>query len=332
MIAAALTEVTRRDVVSGREVVESVHAGHLVVAASDGSLLVGLGDADATVFVRSAAKPFQATACLEVLGEQADAVSDAEVAVAWASHRAEPRHLAQVRRLLARSRTPAAALSCTPAVGEADPGAVPAALTNNCSGKHALFALAGRVLGVSGPELLAPDEAVQRRVLGVLAEVLGPVRAIGTDGCGAPAVAVPLTALAVGYGRLAVDGRWARVRTAGLACPGLVGGHGRLESALLAAGVVAKVGAEGVYGVGWTASDGTGRGLAVKAADGSARGAAQAVVSVVEALGVVPPGTWVSPPPLGGGRPAGVVRCAPPMAELVAALNRDGVTGVHNLR
>lgn len=327
MTATPLAEVTRRDVRDGREVVESVHAGHLVLATADGARLARLGDADATVFVRSAAKPFQATACLEVLGEQAEAVSDAEVAVAWASHRAEPRHLAQVRRLLARSGTPAAALTCTPAAGEADPGAAPAALTNNCSGKHALFALAGRMLGLSGPVLLNPAGDLQRRVLDVLAEVLGPVRAVGTDGCGAPAVAVPLRALAVGYGQLAVEGRWARVRDAGLAHPGLVGGHGRLESALLAAGVVAKVGAEGVYGVGWTAPDGTGRGLAVKAADGSVRGAAETVVAVVEALGVVPPDCWVSPAPLGGGRPAGVVRCAPPLQQLVERLRGEGGAG-----
>ena len=327
MIATPLTEVTRRDVRDGREVVESVHAGHLVVAGADGQVLARLGDPDATVFVRSAAKPFQATACLEVLGEQADAVSDAEVAVAWASHRAEPRHLAQVRRLLARSLTPAVELTCTPAVGEADPGAAPAALSNNCSGKHAMFALAGRVLGVAGPDLLNPGQELQRRVLGVLGEALGPARAVGTDGCGAPAVAGPLATLAVAYGRLAVEARWARVREAGLAHPGLVGGYGRLESALLAAGVVAKVGAEGVYGVGWTAPDGTGRGLAVKAADGSVRGAAEAVVAVVEALGVVPTGCWVSPPPLGGGRPAGVVRCAPPVMRLVATLRREGLTG-----
>ena len=199
-----LAEVTRHD--GGGERVESRHRGHLVVV---GPRPLRHGRGETEVFVRSAAKPFQATACLEVLAEHGPVapgdLTGAEVAVAWASHRGEQRHLAAVRRLLARSGTPAEALTCPPALPEADkawppasPGEPPSRLRFNCSGKHALFALAGRGLGISGQDLLDPDGPLQRRVLAVIRAACGPVVGVGVDGCGAPAVVLPLQGLATG--------------------------------------------------------------------------------------------------------------------------------------
>jgi L-asparaginase II len=315
-----LVEVTRRDVRTGTEVVESVHNGHLALVAGDGEVLGAIGDPATVIFARSAVKPFQATACLELLGEH-DRPSDAELAVAWASHRAEQRHLAAVATLLERSGTAADELTCPPAVGEAVPGASPARLQHNCSGKHALFALAGRRVGCPRERLLDPDGPLQRAVLGLLEEVLGPAAAVGVDRCGAPAVVIALHHLAQGFARLTVDGRFRAVRTAGFAHPGLVGGEGRPESALLAAGVVAKVGAEGVFAAGWRSADGEPRGLAVKVADGASRAANAAVVGLLVGLEVVDGGVWRSPPTLGGGRPQGQVRVAPPVQGLAARLH-----------
>jgi L-asparaginase II len=315
-----LAEVTRRDVRSGAHHVESVHAGHLVVARLDGSVVVSAGSPELPVFPRSALKPFQAAASLELLGAAAAELTPPEVAVAWASHRGEPAQLDAVRRLLARSGRAPDELTCPPAVAEASPGAAPSRLQHNCSGKHALFALAGVALGCAGPALLEPDGPLQREVLRRLADRLGPVLGVGVDGCGAPAVVVPLHRLATAFAAFAVAPELAIVRDAGLLAPGLVGGQGRLESALLAAGVVAKVGAEGVYGVGFRAADGTPVGLAITAADGAVRGVAAVVVRLLEDAGVVPVGTWSPPPPLGGGRPAGVIRPTPATLDVAERL------------
>jgi L-asparaginase II len=316
---APLVEVTRRDVRSGTEVVESVHTGHLAVVAGDGEVLGAIGDPLAVTFVRSAVKPFQATACLELLGASGRP-SDAELAVAWSSHRAEQRHLDAVAALLARSGTVPEELTCPPAVGEADPAAAPARPQHNCSGKHALFALAGQRLGCPRERLLDPDGPLQREVLGVLAEVLGPAAGLGIDGCGAPAVVIPLHRLARAFARLAVDRRFEAVRSAGFAHPGLVGGEGRLESALLGAGIVAKVGAEGVFAAGWRGPDGDPCGLAVKAADGASRAADVATAALLVDLEVVGGDAWHAPPPLGGGRPQGEVRATAAVHELADLL------------
>ena len=316
-----VAEVTRQDVCTGSERVESWHRAHAAVTDADGHVLAALGDAAAATFVRSAVKPLQAALCLDLIEAAGIAAPSSEqVAVAWASHRGEPRHLDAVAGLLARAEVPPEALTCPPATAQADPGAAPTRLQHNCSGKHALFALAGRALGCAGPDLLDPDGPLQSRLLAGLDDRIGPLPAVGVDGCGAPAAVAPLSNLATAFARLATEDRFAAVRDAGLAHPGLVGGEGRLESALLDAGVVAKVGAEGVYGVGWRDPDGRGRGLAIKATDGAGRGVAAATNALLERLEVVPVGSWEPPPPLGGGRPAGRIRPTAAVDDLARAV------------
>ncbi|MDP9023461.1 MAG: asparaginase, partial [Actinomycetota bacterium] len=182
-------------------------------------------------------------------------------------------------------------------------------LRHNCSGKHALFALAGRAARCPRHRLLDPDGPVQRHVLAVVREAVGPPVGVGVDGCGAPAVAVPLADLARAFRQLAdPDGRWRTVVAAGLAHPLLVGGTGRLESALLAAGVVAKPGAEGTFGAAWREPSGQRYGVAVKVEDGAHRASATVLYGLLVALEVVPDQVWTPPRVLGGGRPAGSVR------------------------
>jgi L-asparaginase II len=320
---AVLVEVTRRDAASGRELVESVHHGHLVVVDGDGGIVVAAGDPDTTVLPRSAVKPFQAAACLELLGDDATSLSQEEVAVAWASHRAEPAQLAAVRRLLARSGTAEESLSCPTAVPPDEPGAPASRVACNCSGKHALFALTAQRNGLprDPSALLAPDGPLQSRVLAHMAAMIGPPRAVAVDGCGAPAVAVPLVVLARAFTALAAEARFAQVRAAGLTHPALIGGHEPrtdgphpvVDTALLSVGIVAKRGAEGVLAAGWRLRDGSVGGAAVKASDGSMRGAATALVATLEDRGVVPRGTWMEAVPLGGAVPAGSVRPAGPL-------------------
>jgi L-asparaginase II len=322
MTGAAPIATVTRNVATG-PVVESVHVGHVVLVAPDGEVRA-VGDADVVVFPRSSVKPLQATACLELLDPALAAdLGDDEVAVAWASHRGEDRHVAAVRRLLARSGTPPEALTCPPGWPEAAtvwppvrPLDAPSRLRFNCSGKHAMFALAGRTLGVSGPALLDPDGPLQRHLLAHLDEALGGVQGVAVDGCGAPAVLAPLAGLARAHAAVAGTDRYERVRRAGLAHPALVSGSGRLATALLRHGIVAKGGAEGVFGAGWTDADGGAWGVGVKAEDGAVRGADAATIGLLESLGVLPVGACRPEPVLGGGVPVGVVSASPAVLGL----------------
>lgn len=252
------------------------------------------GDPQRLTFYRSAVKPFQATASLELAGHPD--LTDDEVAVGWSSHTAEPAHLDAVRSLCRRAGIDPSQLT--------SPGDEP--LLHNCSGKHALFALAGREVG--GP-LLDPDEPVQRHALATIREALGTDVVVSVDGCGAPAVAGPLEALARAFRRLVSEDRWRRVIEAGQTRPHLVGGTGRLESALLDVGITAKPGAEGVFAAAWTDDDGP-WGLVVKVEDGAGRAASAVVHALLTDRGVRP--DWEPPPVLGGGRPVGSVRARIP--------------------
>jgi L-asparaginase II len=249
-----------------------------------------------------------------------------EIAVGWASHRAEPAQLAAVGRLLARTGATdddiEDVLTCPRAPVPDDPSAPRTHLAHNCSGKHALFAVTAHALGLPTDRrsLLAHDGPLQSRIVAGLEGMLGPIEAVGVDGCGAPALAMPLVEVAHAFARLATDDRFARVREAGLAHPALIAGHERgpggtrrpaVDTALLSVGVIAKRGAEGVLAAGWVTDGGVSGGIAVKASDGSLRGASTALVAHLEAIGVTPSGTWHEPHPQGGGAVAGTIRTAP---------------------
>ena len=106
------------------------------------------------------------------------------------------------------------------------------------------------------------------------------------DGCGAPIHAIPLTALARGFGRLAAatEGPEARITGAIRAHPDYLGGTTRDVTALMRGvdGLVAKDGAEAVYAVGLA----DGRGVAVKVADGSGRARSVVLAAVLRQIGV----------------------------------------------
>ncbi len=321
--ARPLALVTRRDELTGEPRTESRHVGHVVVTLDD-RVVAAHGDVERPTFLRSAIKPIQARVCLEILAEAGwpgGRPEPAEIAIGWASHQAEDEQLATIRRLLERSGTSPDALTCPPDVRPGGP-ADKARIHHNCSGKHALFALAGQALGLTGAHLIDRDGELQVRILAALTDAVGPVSAVGVDGCGAPAVEAPLVGLARAFGSVAGDHAYAQVRQAGFDQPGMVAGGGRLGTALLSNGTLAKNGAEGVFAAGWVGAAGR-VGVAVKTEDGADRAASAAIAAVVEAAGR-PLGGWVPEPALGGGRPVGEVAAAPELDEVLDEVRELG--------
>src|SRR5207253_10957642 len=77
--------------------VESVHVVH-AVAVQNGAVVAEAGDPAFLTSLRSSAKPFQALP----LVRSRDDLDDEDIAIASASHRAEPEQIEAVRRLLAK--------------------------------------------------------------------------------------------------------------------------------------------------------------------------------------------------------------------------------------
>jgi L-asparaginase II len=252
-------------------VVESRHAAHVVVVRG-GEIVDAAGDPEVVVFMRSAAKPLQA---LPLVLDEPD-LTDAEVAIACASHEATEEQLAAVRALLERSGSSEADLECGVERGSK--------LAHNCSGKHAGMLLRCERRGWPRAGYRLEDHPLQRDVLRGVADATGVPAGevpLAVDGCGVTTFAVPLRALAHAFARLAraeLPGGDHVVR-AMTRYPELVGGPAAADTAVMRArpAAVAKRGAEGVLCAGLP--DGTG--VAVKVEDGANRAAGPALARVL---------------------------------------------------
>ncbi|MDD9207216.1 asparaginase [Georgenia sp. 10Sc9-8] len=296
-------------------VTESVHTGHLVVAAPDGAVLVRRGRPEDQYFPRSSLKPLQALAMLRCGLD----LPPEHLALACASHSGEEVHVAAVRAVLTGAGLTEAALQNTPDLPldagaarrwqEAGNGA--SAVTQNCSGKHAAMLATCMVNGWETAGYLAVDHPLQQAVRGCVAELTGEAGGpVSVDGCGAPLFSCSLTGLARAFARLATAAEGtveARVADAMRSHPELVGGTGRDVTAAMRAvpGLLAKDGAEGVY----AAATSDGGATAFKVADGGSRPRPVVLGAALRRAGVDAAATaaWSAVPVLGHGAPVGEV-------------------------
>ena len=308
-------------------VVESAHRGAVAVADPSGALLAGLGTPDADVYVRSAAKPFQALAILERLADAGESVDDVALAIACASHVGSDDHQIEAARLLALAGLDESALRCPPGLPAHLPTLLdqrePTRLAHNCSGKHAAFLLAHTATGGTPEGYLHLNAPLQRRIRDHLEMSLGGgVTGPGVDGCGAPAWRVPLRGLAAGFAALAAAraGVLGRIRAAMQARPDLVAGVGVVDTELMRgdARVVAKRGAEGVLAAGFARAGQPAGGVAVTVEDGGDRAAGPVVAALLHALGASVRDELLRRPVLGGGERHGDLAATPSVARLVA--------------
>lgn len=289
--------------------VESVHRGLWVVADVDGRVVAHSGPVEHPIWARSTVKALQVLPLLESGGAEASELRESELALACASHNAEPQHTERVRRLIERIDLSVEDLQCgKQPPGDPDvrralaaAGGEPTALHNNCSGKHAGFLALSRHLQAAPEHYLDPAGVVQVRVRSAVAEMTeldAEQIPLATDGCSAPTFRLPLLNMATAFARLAnpeglVPDR-ARACERVLAAVGrypelIAGRYKRICTDLVRVSkgrLFAKIGAEGVYVIGVRDH---GVGLAVKVDDGQGRGLFPLVVDLCERFG------WLQP-------------------------------------
>ena len=310
---APLARVTRGDAT------DSVHYGSVAVVDRDGRLLYAAGDPHYLTTTRSALKPLQALPLVAGGGIEHFGFTLPQVALLCASHSGEPRHVEAVAGMLERAGCTADQLQCGvhpplyyTAREELPPSGVKfTTLHHNCSGKHAGMLAYCRQCSAPIDSYLAFDHPLQQAIRKAVAHFTGVAEddlVAGIDGCSAPNYAVPLNRLAHAYARLATvgeDSRYgpapAKLAAAITAHPEMVSGARRNDLALMTAGQgdwVTKVGAEGAQAIGVHSK---GWGIAIKVADGNARGLHPATVAVLDQLGLLDAGQraalqpWRSP-------------------------------------
>jgi L-asparaginase II len=297
--------------------VEGCHRGSVAVLSADGAVVASAGDVASPIFPRSSNKPMQAIGMLRSGLRLSD---PADLALVCASHWGEDFHLARVAALLRSAGLDESHLRCPPelpigpeaAAAVLRAGGGPARLQMNCSGKHAGMLVTCRAAGFPLEEYYRPDHPLQERIAMTVAELAGEEPgAVGVDGCGAPVLAISLTALARAYLRL-VGGEPGsveeKVASAMRAHPEVVSGTGAVDALLMSGvpGLLAKGGAEGVLAV---AVPGAGA-VAIKIDDGAQRARTPVLASALSRLGVRADvlGQLAEVPVLGGGERVGAVR------------------------
>ena len=292
-----LVEVTRG------ALVESCHRGAVAITDEDGRVLLALGDVNGPTYPRSAVKALQAIPLIESGAAAAFGLGQVELAIACASHSGEEMHIDTVRTLLAKAGLDEQQLACGAHWPMSErvsrdltrAGKTPSAIHNNCSGKHAgmLATAVHRGLDPRGYE--RPEHGVQEEIRRVISEVCGVTLepdAMGIDGCSVPTFALPLTALATGFARLASGRGFSSARAeaaqrlmrACFAAPQLVAGEGRFDTVImrkLGDAAFLKGGAEGVH---CAALPALGIGIGIKVDDGTKRGAERVLYCLLARL------------------------------------------------
>ena len=286
--------------------VESCHRGAAVVMDAKGNAVHAWGEIERIVYPRSAIKPLQALAVVETGAAEAFAVTDAELALASASHSGQPQHMDVVLAWLKRIGLGANDLECG-AHEPLDPettkarvraGESPGPADNNCSGKHAGMLTTAKHLGEETAGYTRPGHPVQQRLRAILTDIGGADLSQapeGTDGCGIPVFGMPLSAMARAMARMADTGGLeagraeaaGRIVTAMMSNPLLVSGRGRFDTIAMEAAngaFAVKTGAEGVHGA---ILPRLGLGVAVKIDDGARRAAQVAMAAILDYLGVL---------------------------------------------
>ncbi|MBL0936218.1 MAG: asparaginase [Rhizobiaceae bacterium] len=297
MANPVLVEVKRGNVI------ESRHRGALSAFDGDGKEMLSIGDVARPVFPRSAVKSIQALPLIESGAADAYGFTDADLALACASHAGETRHADRAASMLARAGLDASALECgahwptrqDAMIELARSGASPTALHNNCSGKHSGFVCTCRHLGIGHRGYVKADHRSQEMVREAMEAVTGAAHstdACGIDGCSIPTYAIPLADLARGFAKMATGQGLGERRAAAakrlinacMAEPFYVSGTERMDTRLMMAGagrIFVKVGAEGVY---CGALPELGLGFALKCDDGAVRAAETMVAALIARL------------------------------------------------
>jgi L-asparaginase II len=271
---------------------------------ASGALLEGRGQFRQPIFARSAVKCAQAQPLLETGAAQRFGFDAGDLALAVASHDAEPCHVERAAGILARIGLEEGALQCGPQNPGNDEarfalraqGRRGTSIHNNCSGKHAGFLALARHLGDDPARYLAEDTRAQRHVRAAVRDMAGVEESeltTAVDGCSAPTFRMPLTGLATIFARVTNPAALDAPRRA--ACERLVSAV-RAHPVMLAGStrrlctdlvrvtngrLFPKIGAEAVYAVG---VPGAGVGLAIKMDDGAMRGLHAVVVALLHHL------------------------------------------------
>lgn len=238
--------------------VEQEHLGFFVKVSLDGNVSKIGDDKNYPYYLRSCAKPLQASLVVDFGLVEFYNMSSEEVALCCASHTGEPCHVKVVKGFLDKVGIDSSLMKC----GLHKPlskteqnklllsGEVENVLQNNCSGKHAMMLAICKKMGWNLSSYDQKEHPLQLAIkskIYELCEVQGEF-SITKDGCGVPIHAMPLDNMVKGYLNLLLNPKYSIIKDSITQNPYLIGGEDRLDTAIMSANnsLIAKVGAGGL--------------------------------------------------------------------------------------
>ncbi|MCL2675236.1 MAG: asparaginase [Firmicutes bacterium] len=269
------------------ELLENTHDGRICVVDENGRVIAGVGDTNAFTYYRSVSKPFQFLPLIMRGLHEKYGLTTAETVVCAASHTGEDVHVRALESILKKTGFCEEQLIINPEF-PANTAARNRLLANslpkrklyhNCAGKHLALMMLQKEITGSAEDYWKLESPAQQEVLRVVAEVSDfPSSEIicGIDGCGVPVFAVPLKGIAKAFVKLACPESAKNTKLSSALnvmadCiaqnPYIIRGHGYLCGEInTLPNIVAKGGAEGVYGFGLKRER---IGVSLKIADGT---------------------------------------------------------------
>tara|TARA_Y100000741_G_scaffold40825_1_gene28461 strand:- start:965 stop:1939 length:975 start_codon:yes stop_codon:yes gene_type:complete len=281
--------------------IESMHVAFVVVVDSKGSIVYSNGDAHYLTCVRSALKPFQASASVKAGATKKFDFSKDELALMCASHNGEKIHVKTAMSILNKIGYDMSYYEC----GSHSPydkdskkellynNEKPSPLHNNCSGKHGGMLSLANYLKEDPKGYTNEDHPVQMKIMEQVKHFSELEEfPTSTDGCSAPVPFLPLYNIALMYQKLAGNGydELNILYDAIVSNPYHLAGKDRFDTDFITAmdgNAVTKIGGEGVRGLGIRTDNGEAYGMAIKIIDGSQRCNPKATIAILKELKLI---------------------------------------------
>lgn len=238
--------------------IEEEHRGFIVLADNEHAFDF-TGDAKGQPFyLRSCAKPLQASLIIDYGMDKFYEMTDTEIAVCCASHTGEKIHTDIIENLLKRIKIDKKYLKCglhTPLSKTKRNEMLlnnekTDVLQNNCSGKHAMMLGLCKMNNWDFENYDALNHPLQIAIKNKICQLCETKTdyPITKDGCGVPIISMPLENMLKGYLNLFCNPKYQRITNAFLKNPYIIGGEDRTDTKIIqnSEGIIAKVGAGGL--------------------------------------------------------------------------------------
>lgn len=289
-----INPIAERLVVYVRDgLIEQEHFGYVIRADKDRELEKIGEDRNYPFFLRSCAKPLQASLLIDYELDKKYNMTDEEIAICCASHAGENIHTDIVKGLLDKFGIPQNRLKC----GKHDPISKTAQnelllnnekateIHNNCSGKHTMMLGLCKINDWDMDNYDNINHPLQKEIKRKIYDLckIKTDYPITKDGCGVPIHSMPLCNMVKGYINLFCNPKYERIKNAFLNYPYVIGGENRTDTKIISNSnnIIAKVGAGGLCIVVNTVLE---EGFVVKICDSNMDAREIAVIDMLENL------------------------------------------------